>query len=92
MHMPLPQWLMGSELAIRVGWAVTATVIWAVMSRRGHDGGMWALVGLVLVPFAVPAAILSARRTARRPPIVVADGASADAGQRPGGARRRRPR
>lgn len=82
-HTPLPQWAIWSEVAIRVGWAATAAVIWAAMTRRGHDGGLWALIGLVLGPFAVPAAITSARRAARRPPIVVADGAPWDAGRGP---------
>lgn len=75
MHMPLPQWALWSEVAIRAGWAVAAAVLWAVMSRRGHDGGLWAVIGLVLGPFAVPAALISARRAARRPPIVVVGGA-----------------
>ena len=75
-HTPLPQWALWSEVVIRVGWAAVAFGIWFVMSRRGHDGSLWALVGLVLGPIAVPAAILSARRAARRPMIVVADGAS----------------
>lgn len=74
MHMPLPQWALWSEVAIRAGWAAVAAVLWAVMTRRGHDGGLWALIGLVFGPFAVPAALVSARRAARRPPIVVTDG------------------
>lgn len=74
MHMPFPQWVIWSEVAIRVAWATIAAVIWAIMSRRGHDGGLWALVGLVLGPLAVPAALISARRAARRSPIVVAEG------------------
>lgn len=76
MHTPLPQWALWSEVVIRVGWAALAAMIWFVMSRRGHDGGIWALVGLVLGPLAVPAAIVSVRRASRRPLIVVADGAA----------------
>lgn len=74
MHTPLPQWALWSELAIRVGWAAAAAVIWACMSRRGHDGGLWALIGLVLGPLAVPLAVISARRAARRAPMVIDDG------------------
>ena len=83
MHMPLPQWAIWSEVAIRLGWAAAAAVIWAVMSRRGHDGGLWAVIGLVLGPFAVPAAVISARRAARRPPVVVADVPGGSAGCAP---------
>jgi len=82
-HTPLPQWALWSELAIRVGWAAAAAVIWAVMSRRGHDGGLWALIGLVLGPLAVPLAVISARRAARRPPIAVDGGHGADAARSP---------
>jgi len=82
-HTPLPQWVLWSELAIRVGWAAAAAVIWATMSRRGHDGGLWALIGLVLGPLAVPLAVISARRAARRPSIVVADGCGHEAGRSP---------
>lgn len=78
MHTPLPQWVLWSEVVIRFGWAGIAAVIWFVMSRRGHDGGLWALVGLVLGPLAVPAAIISARRASRRAPIVVDQGAGGD--------------
>jgi len=74
MHTPLPQWVLWSEVVIRFGWAALAATIWFVMSRRGHDGAIWALVGVVLGPLAVPVAILSARRAARRPPIVVHEG------------------
>lgn len=73
-HMPLPQWAIWSDVTIRVGWAAAAALLWAVMSRRGHDGLLWAVIGLVLGPFAVPAAVISARRAARRPPIVVTEG------------------
>ena len=83
MHTPLPQWALWSELAIRVGWAAAAAVIWAVMSRRGHDGGLWGLIGLVLGPLAVPLAVISARRATRRPPIVVGGGHGADAARSP---------
>lgn len=77
MHTPLPQWALWSDLMIRFGWAAIAVAIWFAMSRRGHDGGLWVLVGLVLGPVAVPAAIISATRAARRPLIVVADGGAA---------------
>lgn len=80
MHTPLPQWVLWSELAIRLGWAAIAAVVWFVMSRRGHDGTNWVIVGLVLGPFAVPAAVISTRRAARRPAIVVDEGGSRDAG------------
>lgn len=83
MHTPLPQWALWSELAIRIGWAGAAAVIWAVMSRRGHDGGLWALIGLVLGPLAVPLAVISARRAARRPPIVVENGRGPETGRLP---------
>ena len=73
-HMPLPEWAIWSEAGIRVAWAFIAAVLWAVMSQRGHDGGLWAVIGLVLGPFAVPAAVISSRRAARRPPIVVTEG------------------
>jgi hypothetical protein len=73
-HTQLPQWAIWSEMAARVGWVAVAAVLWAVMSRRGHDGGLWAVIGLVLGPFAVPAAVISVRRAARRPPIIVAEG------------------
>lgn len=79
MHTPLPQWAMWSEVAIRVGWAAIAAVIWFVMNRRGHDGGIWAIVGLVLGPFAVVPAVISGMRAARRPPIVVEEGSGVDA-------------
>ena len=79
MHTPLPQWVLWSEAIIRFGWAAIAAVIWFIMSRRGHDGAIWALVGVVLGPLAVPAAIISATRAARRPPIVVDEGAGGDA-------------
>lgn len=75
MHMPLPQWALWSEVIIRFAWAAIAAVMWFVMSRRGHDGAIWALAGVVLGPLAVPVAIISARRAARRPPIVVDEGA-----------------
>lgn len=78
MHMSQPQWVIWSEVVIRVGWAATAAVLWAVMTRRGHDGGTWVVIGLVLGPFAVPPAVVVARRAARRPPIVVTEGAPRD--------------
>jgi hypothetical protein len=71
----LPQWAIWSDVAIRLGWAGAAAALWVVMSRRGHDGVLWGLIGIVLGPIAVPAAFLSARRAARRPPIVVNEGA-----------------
>ena len=79
MHTPLPEWALWSEIAIRVGWAATAAVICLVMSRRGHDIANWAIVGLVLGPFAVLAAIISARRADRRGAIVVEQGDDRDA-------------
>ena len=79
MHTPLPQWALWSEIAIRVGWAATAAVICVVMSRRGHDIANWAIFGLVLGPFAVPAAIISARRAASRGAIVVEEGDGGEA-------------
>ena len=78
MHTPLPQWVLWSEVVIRFGWAAIAAAIWFVMSRRGHDGGLWALVGVVLGPLAVPAAVISARRASRRPPTVVDQGDGED--------------
>lgn len=80
MHTPLPEWVLWSEVGIRVGWTTIALAIWFVMSRRGHDGGTWAIVGLVLGPLAIPMAIVSARRASRRPLLVVEDGATVDAG------------
>ena len=79
MHTPLPEWVIWSDVAIRLGWAAIAIAIWFVMSRRGHDGVIWAIVGVVLGPVAVPAAIVSARRSASRPPIVVEEGPDAAA-------------
>ncbi|MFP5318876.1 MAG: hypothetical protein ACLGI2_11375 [Acidimicrobiia bacterium] len=73
-----------TEIVVRIGWAATAAVTGAIMARRGHDGGMWAVIGLVLGPFAVPAAVVSARRAARRPPVVVAGGTPEGARRPPG--------
>lgn len=80
MHTPLPQWAVWSEVAIRFSWAALAAAIWIVMSRRGHDGAIWALVGVVLGPLAVPAAIVSARRASRRLPIVIDEGTAGEIG------------
>lgn len=76
MHMTeFPTWAVWVELGGRVGWTVIAVATAFVMRRHGHDGGVWLVVGFVLGPLVVPAAVLSARRAARRPPIPVADGA-----------------
>ena len=75
MHMtPAPEWVAWAELGTRLVWVVTAVVVSHVMARRGHDRGWWVIVGLVLGPLAVVAAVVSCRRARRREPIVVAPG------------------
>ena len=81
MHMtPAPEWVAWADLATRVVWAAIAVLVAYAMSRRGHDGGWWVIVGLVLGPLAVVAAVVATRRARRRGPIVVAPGAPGGGG------------
>lgn len=72
--MSVPSWVARLELGLRASWVVVGVGVAVAMGRRGHDAQLWGLIGLVLGPLAVPAAIVATRRAARRPPIAVFDG------------------
>ena len=67
----VPEWAVWSERILIVVWLASAAVTWVFMHRNGHDGQLWALIGLVGGPFALLAAWECARRAARRPPEIV---------------------
>lgn len=73
----VPTWVVWVEVSVRLGWTGLAAATALAMRHRGHDGGLWLVVGLVLGPLVVPAAILSARRAAARPATVLVEGAPA---------------
>ena len=81
MHMtPAPEWVAWAELGMKIVWIAIAALLAPLMARRGHDGGLWALAGLVLGPAAIIAAMVARRRARRREPIIVAAGGEAAAG------------
>jgi hypothetical protein len=73
MH-PIPDWALWFDLAMRFTWFVAAAGVGFVMGRLGHDTSTWVLFGLIAGPFAIPCAVVSARRAARRPPRVLFPG------------------
>ncbi len=69
----------GDVVAILFGvviWLATGVVLSVVMGRRGHYGAGWGVLGAMLGPFAVVAALATVRLEGEERPSVVVAGAS----------------
>lgn len=72
----VPSWAVWVDMATSLGWTGIAVAVAFAMRRRGHDWGAWFIAGIVLGPFVIVAAVVSARRAARRPSMLIAVGAT----------------
>jgi nucleotide-binding universal stress UspA family protein len=54
--------MVGTVIAIAVGWVATGLLLSIVMGRRGHDSFGWLVTGTVLGPLAIVLAIDARRR------------------------------
>lgn len=63
-------------LTVVAVWVAVGSTVALVMRRRGHDLAVWLGVGIPLGPFAVPLAVLQARRIPTVPARQVSAGAT----------------